>query len=127
MGDDQVIVVRREDGALRAFLNSCKIELRSWYFAEQEASAAWKEEVLKCGIQNFAMSGLFEEDDAEIWASVIRGTKGSIARRYTSDFRAGFSMQPFTDVPGPGTAYHSLLPDCEQFNLLMNLFSVREI
>ena len=95
-----------------------KIELQSWYFAEQEASAAWKEEVLKCGIQNFAMSGLFEEDDAEIWASVIRGTKGSIARRYTSDFRAGFSMQPLTDFPGPGTAYPSHLPDCEQFNLL---------
>lgn len=95
-----------------------KIELRSWYFVEQEASPEWKAEALKCGIQNFAMSGLFEEDDAEIWASIVQGTKGSIARRHMSDFRAGFDMQPLTDFPGPGTAYPSLIPECEQFNLL---------
>ena len=95
-----------------------KIELWSWYFAEREASAAWKTEMRKTAIQTFAMSGLFEEDDAEIWASIVRGTKGSIARRYSTDFRAGFATQPLTDFPGPGTAYGSHIPECEQFNLL---------
>lgn len=95
-----------------------KIELWSWYFAEREASAGWKQEALKNGIQTFAMSGLFEEDDAEIWASIVQGTKGSIARRYASDFRAGFGTTPITNFPGPGTVYPSLVPECEQFNLL---------
>src|SRR5712692_1108953 len=95
-----------------------KIELWSWYFAEKEASAAWKEEVLRNGIQTFAMSGIFEEDDAEVWASIVRATKGSIARWQMMDFRAGFTMPPQQNFPGPGTAYPSLFAEREQFNFL---------
>ncbi|MGH8009235.1 MAG: aromatic ring-hydroxylating oxygenase subunit alpha [Candidatus Binatia bacterium] len=95
-----------------------KIELWSWYFAEKEASAAWKAETLRAGIQTFAMSGTFEEDDAEVWASIVRATKGSMARRQMMDFRAGVSLPPRKDFPGPGTAYSTLFSEPEQFNFL---------
>lgn len=95
-----------------------KIELWSWYFAEKEASATWKEEALRAGIQTFAMSGTFEEDDAEVWASIVRATKGSMARRQMMDFRAGFGLPSRKDFPGPGTAYSTLFSEPEQFNFL---------
>jgi hypothetical protein len=78
----------------------------------------WKREALKTALQTFSMSGLFEEDDAEIWASITQATRGSIARRLPADFRAGFATAPIPDFPGPGTAYPGLIPECEQFNLL---------
>ncbi len=73
---------------------------------------------MRNGIQTFAMSGIFEEDDAEVWASIVRATKGSIARRQMMDFRAGFTMPPQQNFPGPGTAYPSLFAEREQFNFL---------
>jgi phenylpropionate dioxygenase-like ring-hydroxylating dioxygenase large terminal subunit len=95
-----------------------RIELWSWYLAEREAPTEWKREALKTALQTFSMSGLFEEDDAEIWASITQATKGSIARHLPADFRAGFATAPLADFPGPGTAYAGLIPECEQFNLL---------
>lgn len=95
-----------------------KIEVWSWYFAEKEASAAWKEKVLRSGIQTFAMPGIFEEDDTEVWASIVRATKGSRARQQMMDFRVGLSVEPLSDFPGPGTAYSSSLLERDQGNFL---------
>lgn len=94
-----------------------KIELWSWYFAEKEAPAAWKQEVLRTGIQTFGMAGLYEEDDTEVWASITRASGGAIARTALMDFRAGLDMAPFEGFPGPGTVYPSLA-DRAQFNFL---------
>ncbi|MGH7962415.1 MAG: SRPBCC family protein, partial [Candidatus Binatia bacterium] len=95
-----------------------KIEVWNWYLIDREAPAAWKEEARRNAVRTFSMSGLLEEDDVEVWAALTRATRGSIARRYTADFRAGATATPVTDFPGPGTVYPSLFPENEQVNFL---------
>lgn len=107
-------------GTLRLWqpLGPHRIELTSWYLAEKEASDEHKEAVLKQGLRTFGMSGMFEEDDVDVWSSAVTAGKGSIARTGTMNFQTALNFEPVEDFPGPGRAYFPMLPECEQFNLL---------
>ena len=95
-----------------------QIELTSWYLAEKEAPEEHKQAVLTEGLRSFGMSGMFEEDDIDIWSSIVTAGKGSIARTGTMNFETALNFKPVDDFPGPGRAYYPMLPECEQFNLL---------
>lgn len=97
-------------------LEAGKIEVWSWYLAEKESSAEWREKLLTCAIQTFGVGGVFEEDDAEVWAGIARATRGSKAREQPMDFRAGASIPPALDFAGPGRAYPSLFSEHAQLN-----------
>lgn len=95
-----------------------KVEIWSWYFAEAEAPPEWRTQLHRTALQTFGMGGIFEEDDAEVWASISRFNQGSIASRQFMDFSAGRSSPPSGKVAGPGTAYPSLLTEQAQFGFI---------
>lgn len=107
-------------GTLRLWqpLGPHQMELTSWYLAEREAPAEWKRKVLACGVRSFGMSGVFEEDDVEVWSSVVTASRGARSRELTANFQTALNFAPVDDFAGPGTAYFPMLPECEQFNLL---------
>lgn len=95
-----------------------KVEIWSWYFAEAEAPPEWRTQLHRTALQTFGMGGIFEEDDAEVWASISRVNQGAIASRQYMDFSAGRSSPPSGNVSGPGTAYPSLLTEQAQFGYI---------
>jgi len=95
-----------------------KVEIWSWYFGEVEASEDWRREMHRTALQTFGMAGIFEEDDAEVWASIMRAIRGSKASREFMDFSAGASGTALEDFGSPGTAYTSLLTEHSQFNFI---------
>ena len=116
-------------GSLRLWqpLGPDSMELTAWYLAEREASDEWKQKVLEAGVRAFGMSGVFEEDDVDIWASVSEACRGSIAGRGEASFETALNFQPVDDFTGPGTAYFPMLPECEQFNFLKHWKSLMRV
>jgi hypothetical protein len=94
------------------------MELTSWYLAEREASDDWKQKVLEGGVRGFGMSGVFEEDDVDVWSSVTQVCRGRQARAGQASFETALNFAPVDDFTGPGTAYFPMLPECEQFNFM---------
>lgn len=107
-------------GTLRVWqpIGAHAMEITSWYLAEREASDEWKQRVLEAGVRGFGMSGVFEEDDVDVWASVNHACRGRQARAEEASFETALNFAPVDDFPGPGTAYYPMLPENAQFNLL---------
>lgn len=105
-------------GSLRIWqpLGPNAMELTAWYLAEREAADEWKHKVLEAGVRAFGMSGVFEEDDVDVWSSVSEVCQGSVAGRGQASFETALNFAPVDDFAGPGTAYFPMLPECEQFN-----------
>lgn len=107
-------------GTLRVWqpLGPHAMELTSWYLAEREASDEWKQKVLEAGVRGFGMSGVFEEDDVDVWSSVTQVCRGRQARAGQASFETALNFAPVDDFTGPGTAYFPMLPECEQFKFM---------
>lgn len=99
-------------------LSADRIEIWCWYFAEAEAAPESRAQMHRTALQTFGVGGVFDEDDAEIWASISRTIRGPIAARQDMHFNAGWSMPALTSVAGRGTAYPSLLSEHAQFGFL---------
>ena len=61
-------------------------------------------------------------DDAEAWAAINRGCRGTIGARYPVDFRGTqyYRDKPIADFHGPGTAYPSTYSEMSEFALLIH-------
>jgi phenylpropionate dioxygenase-like ring-hydroxylating dioxygenase large terminal subunit len=107
-------------GTLRVWqpIGAHAMEITSWYLAEREAADEWKQRVLEAGVRGFGMSGVFEEDDVDVWSSVNSVCRGRQARAEAASFETALNFSPVDDFPGPGTAYYPMLPESVQFNLL---------
>lgn len=95
-----------------------RVEIWNWSFAPKDASDATQTAMQRMSIQNFGAGGVFEEDDAEIWATMLDSLKGSISSRQMCDFSAGRDARPMENPPGPGTYYASLFGEQAQFGFL---------
>ncbi len=95
-----------------------KIECWSWYLTEKESSQEWKDGRLRRAVQTFGMGGIFEEDDAEMWSSILRSTRGSIANKQSLHFGAGLATPPSPDFAGPGAMIPSLFAEHSQVQFL---------
>lgn len=95
-----------------------KVEIWSWYFAPAEASAQLRAEMYRAASQTFGAGGILDEDDSEVWASIGRSLRGSMAGRGFMDFSCGRSEATLKDYRFPGTAYPSLLTDHAQRGFL---------
>lgn len=97
-----------------------KIEIWNWYFADKEASQEWKEASLQTGLRSFGISGTFEQDDMEVWTSIVQATRGLMARRYYSNFRMclPYLNEPVMGLPWPGDVYATNYTECSEFAFL---------
>lgn len=98
-----------------------RTEVCNWFLADAEASAEYKERSLKMGIATFTPAGMFDQDDAEVWAAMGRASGGRQGMRQRSSFeRIGAARRhPMTDFPGPGQAYSGAYTEISEFDLLV--------
>jgi hypothetical protein len=90
------------------------MEVWSWQLLDRDAPASWKEAARDCFSREFGMSGVFEQDDLENWASITSTLKSPAARRLTLQYRMGLTMDEAQEWPGPGKAYFKR--SFEEFN-----------
>lgn len=103
-------------------ISAGEIEIYSWVLAEREASPAYKEESLKNGIRVFGISGIFEQDDVELWSGIGVASRGRNARLYPFNFQTALPSlnTPMEDFPGPGEAYLPFTSEITQFKWLLH-------
>jgi phenylpropionate dioxygenase-like ring-hydroxylating dioxygenase large terminal subunit len=92
-------------------LNAGSIEMISWFAVDREASPEFRDKSMRAYSASFGSAGMFEQDDAENWASVTRAARGIGAADHRINVRMGLDsagepiVPPLGDWPGPGTAY----------------------
>ncbi len=97
-----------------------EMEILSWVLAEKEASAEYKERVLKHGFHNFGAAGVFEQDDLELWASATEASNNPIARRYPYSFQTAlrYHGSQAEDHVWPGRAYRPANTEVAQLEFM---------
>jgi hypothetical protein len=76
--------------------------------------------MLKNGSHNFGVSGVFEQDDVELWEAATAASDNSIARRFPYSFHtaAPYLEKPLADYKGPGRAYRPSISEVIQFEFM---------
>lgn len=98
-----------------------KSEIWNWFMADKESVDEYKQASLQLGIQTFTAAGTFDQDDAEAWASINKGSRGTIGRQRMSSYQMILASedQRIADFPGPGDAYHSTYSEMSEFGVLL--------
>ncbi len=88
------------------------IEIWSWCMVDKEAPEDFKEKSYRSYISSFGPAGTLEQDDTEIWSSVVHVSKGlmvqdkDISYNNVLNYLMGLDrVTPDKDWPGPGEAY----------------------
>lgn len=84
------------------------MEVWSWFLVEKDAPEEFKQASYDTYVRTFGVSGVLEQDDAEIWRLITRGTQGELCGGQDLNFEMGLGVigeQP--DWPGPGRALAS--------------------
>jgi phenylpropionate dioxygenase-like ring-hydroxylating dioxygenase large terminal subunit len=82
-----------------------RMEIWSWQFVDATAPDWWKNASKECYLREFGVAGMFEQDDVENWAHIMRGLHGPVARRLSLQYGMGMDVTPPEEWPGPGLAY----------------------
>jgi phenylpropionate dioxygenase-like ring-hydroxylating dioxygenase large terminal subunit len=84
------------------------MEVWSWFMVEKDAPEEFKQASYETYVRTFGVSGVFEQDDAEIWRLITRGTQGELAGGQDLNFEMGLGViGDQADWPGPGRALAS--------------------
>jgi PAH dioxygenase large subunit len=81
-----------------------RIEILSWFLVEKAAPQEFKEASYHAYISNFCPSGVFEQDDAQVWCGATQTVKGPMGRSLVQNISGGIHYQPDRSFPGPGDA-----------------------
>ncbi|QQK74450.1 aromatic ring-hydroxylating dioxygenase subunit alpha [Salicibibacter cibarius] len=84
-----------------------KMEVITWFFVEKNASDDWKERSRESFILTFSPSGIFEQDDTEVFTDITEMASGYIpyAKNFNYNYTMGMHREPVQDFPGPGVVY----------------------
>ncbi|GBC78622.1 3-phenylpropionate/cinnamic acid dioxygenase subunit alpha [bacterium HR08] len=81
-----------------------RTEIWSWFLVERDAPEDFKRRSYETYVHTFGTSGVFEQDDVEIWRGITAMAGGPTAERFELNFQLGMHFQPDPTWPGPGTA-----------------------
>jgi PAH dioxygenase large subunit len=103
-------------------ISACEMEIISWCLIDREASAAYRERSLADGLRNFGVSGLFEQEDVELWATIADSSRSALAQKHPFSFMTAVPAMsaPVMDFLGPGQAYRPVLTEVTQFRFLQH-------
>jgi PAH dioxygenase large subunit len=101
-------------------ISGTEMEVLSWVLVEREASPEYKARMLKNGSHNFGVSGVFEQDDVELWEAATAASDNTIARQFPYSFHtaAPYREKPLADYKGPGRAYRPSASEVVQFEFM---------
>lgn len=70
-----------------------RIDVNSWCLVDSAMSTELKDAAMRQYILSFGPSGMFEQDDSEIWTSISEATRGVIGQRYSFDYTMGLGHE----------------------------------
>ncbi len=82
-----------------------QMEVWTWLLVEKEAPQWWRERTKDVYLHTFGSSGMFEQDDSEIWSMITETNRGTIGRQRHFNFYLGVDTPLDKDYKGPGQAY----------------------
>jgi PAH dioxygenase large subunit len=86
----------------------------SWLFMDRCTNEEFRKRSYETYVRTFGPSGIYEQDDAEIWEECTRVNEGRIAQRYSLHHGMGLHVPPDPAFPGPGTAYDGTFNEVTQ-------------
>jgi phenylpropionate dioxygenase-like ring-hydroxylating dioxygenase large terminal subunit len=84
-----------------------KMEVITWFLVEKGAPEEWKKRSRESYILTFSPSGIFEQDDTEVFTDITATATGVVpyAKNFNYNYTMGMHRTPVTDFPGPGVVY----------------------
>ncbi|MEH7403205.1 aromatic ring-hydroxylating dioxygenase subunit alpha [Gottfriedia acidiceleris] len=94
-----------------------KMEVIAWMLVEKNASQEWKNRSRDSFILTFSPSGIFEQDDTEVFTDITEAAQGSMLfqKNLTYNYTMGLHREP-VDFIGPGVAYDDKFTEASQRN-----------
>jgi nitrite reductase/ring-hydroxylating ferredoxin subunit len=87
-------------------IDANRMEMWSWCLVDRDGSAEYRQAAYETYVHTFGTSGVFEQDDAEIWSSATRALSGQFGRGHHLNYQMGRGkVEPDPDWRGPGEAY----------------------
>jgi phenylpropionate dioxygenase-like ring-hydroxylating dioxygenase large terminal subunit len=80
-------------------------EVITWNLVDSESPEWFKDISRKTYLRSFGSSGVFEQDDFEIFPMINKLTATPMGRRQKLNYQMGLHKDPLTDWPGPGIVY----------------------
>jgi hypothetical protein len=77
----------------------------TWNLVDSESPEWFKDVSRKTYLRSFGSSGVFEQDDFEIFPMINKLTATPMGRRQKLNYQMGLHKEPLTDWPGPGIVY----------------------
>ncbi|MEI2471321.1 aromatic ring-hydroxylating dioxygenase subunit alpha [Peribacillus frigoritolerans] len=94
-----------------------KMEVIAWMLVEKNASQDWKDRSRDSFILTFSPSGIFEQDDTEVFTDITEAAQGPMPflKNLTYNYTMGLHREP-VDFIGPGVAYDDKFTEASQRN-----------
>ncbi|WP_418601877.1 aromatic ring-hydroxylating dioxygenase subunit alpha [Mycolicibacterium sp. SCSIO 43805] len=84
-------------------LDAARMEVWSWFFVERNAPEEFKQQSFETYVRTFGVGGVFEQDDAEIFQAITKGTRGELAGGVELNLEMGLdNLAPDPTWLGPG-------------------------
>ncbi|WP_078409155.1 aromatic ring-hydroxylating oxygenase subunit alpha [Priestia abyssalis] len=94
-----------------------KMEVIAWMLVEKHAPQDWKDRSRDAFILTFSPSGIFEQDDTEVFTDITEAAQGPMPfqKNLTYNYTMGLHREPVEFV-GPGVAYDDKFSEASQRN-----------
>lgn len=86
----------------------------SWLFMDRGVPEEFRQRSYDTYVRTFGPSGIYEQDDAEIWEECTRVNGGRIAQRHWLHHGMGLHVPPDPDFSGRGIAYEGTFSEVTQ-------------
>lgn len=95
-----------------------KMEVIAWFLVEKNASEDWKKRSRDSFILTFSPSGIFEQDDTEVFTDITAAASGAmpIMKELTYNYTMGLHRETVKDFIGPGVVYDDKFSEANQRN-----------
>jgi phenylpropionate dioxygenase-like ring-hydroxylating dioxygenase large terminal subunit len=95
-----------------------KMEVITWFLVEKNASADWKRRSRESFVLTFSPSGIFEQDDTEVFTDITAAASGTmpLVKQLTFNYTMGLHRSPVEDFIGPGVVFDDKFTEANQRN-----------
>src|SRR4051812_4314690 len=95
-----------------------KMEVITWFLVEKNASDDWKRRSRESFILTFSPSGIFEQDDTEVFTDITAAAAGTmpLVKRLTFNYTMGLHRKPVENFIGPGVVFDDKFTEANQRN-----------
>ncbi|MGO4889407.1 aromatic ring-hydroxylating dioxygenase subunit alpha [Anaerobacillus sp. MEB173] len=99
-------------------IDNGKMEVIAWFLVEKNAPEEWKKRSRESFILTFSPSGIFEQDDTEVFTDITQAATGHmpVMKELTYNYTMGLHRKPVTDFAGPGIVYDDKFTEANQRN-----------